>query len=588
MAQISMPVSPFTNLKDNGYSIITHHHGNLWDDDRIQSLDSPYGAPVYHERSTTLIGEIKLLLSSEMKDICKEDSDRDLIKRLQIVDTIECLGIDRHFQPEIKVALDYVYRCWNERGIGLGSRDSFNKDLNATALGFRALRLHRYNVSSGVFDNFKDANGQFFCNSTGKQEEGNKRVRSMLTLFRASEISFPGEKVMDEAKAFTTEYLNKVLIGAKVTDIDQSLLREVKYALEFPWHCSVPRWEARNFIEICGQNDLWLKSNMNKKVLELAKLDFNILQCAHQKEMQILSRWWTQSDIAQQDFYRKRHVEFYFWGVIGTFEPEFSSSRIAFAKIATLMTILDDLYDTHGTLEQLKIFTEGMKRWDLSLLDRLPDYIKITFEFFLNTSNELIAEVAKTQERDMSAYIRKTWERYLEAYLQEAEWIAARHVPTFDEYMKNGISSSGMCILNLYSLLLMGQLLPDDVLEQIHSPSKIHELVELTARLVDDSKDFETKKAGGELASGIECYVKDNPESTLEEASNHLIGLLDLTVKEMNWEFVKNDSVALCFKKFAFNVARGLRLIYKYRDGFDISNKEMKTQISKILIDRVT
>ena len=66
-------------------------------------------APVYHERATTLIGEIKLLLSSEMKDGCK-DSDHDLIKRLQIVDTIECLGIDRHFQPEIKVALDYVYR----------------------------------------------------------------------------------------------------------------------------------------------------------------------------------------------------------------------------------------------------------------------------------------------------------------------------------------------------------------------------------------------------------------------------------------------------------------------------------------------
>jgi len=586
MAQISMSVSPLTNLKDNGYSIITHHHGNLWDDDRIQSLDSPYGAPVYQERATTLIGEIKLLLSSEMKDGCK-DSDHDLIKRLQIVDTIECLGIDRHFQPEIKVALDYVYRCWNERGIGLESRDSFNKDLNATALGFRALRLHRYNVSSGVLDNFKDANGQFFCNSTGKQEEGDKRLRSMLTLFRASEISFPGEKVMDEAKAFTTEYLNQVLIGAKVTDIDQSLFREVKYALEFPWQCSVSRWEARTFIEICGQNDSWLKSNMNKKVLELAKLDFNTLQCAHQKEMKLLSRWWTQSDIAQLNFYRKRHVEYYFWGVISTFEPEFSSSRIAFAKLATLMTILDDLYDTHGTLEQLKIFTEGMKRWDLSLVDRLPDYIKITFEFFLKTSNELIAEVAKTQKRDMSAYIRKTWERYLEAYMQEAEWIAAQHVPTFDEYMKIGLSSSGLCIINLYSLLLMGQLLPDDVLKQIHSPSKIQELVELTARLVDDSKDFETQKVGGELASGIECYVKDNPECTLQEASNHLIGILDLTAKEMNWEFVKHDSVALCFKKFAFNVARGLRLIYKYRDGFDISNKEMKNQISKILIDQV-
>jgi len=93
---------------------------------------------------------------------------------------------------------------------------------------------------TGVLDNFKDANGQFFCNSTGKQEEGDKRLRSMLTLFRASEISFPGEKVMDEAKAFTTEYLNQVLIGAKVTDIDQSLFREVS---------------DKYFFKVSGKND---------------------------------------------------------------------------------------------------------------------------------------------------------------------------------------------------------------------------------------------------------------------------------------------------------------------------------------------
>jgi hypothetical protein len=150
-------------------------------------------APAYRERAETLIEDIKLLLLSDMEDSCS-DSDDDLIKRLQIVDTIECLGIDQHFQSEIKVAVDYVYRLsifpvihefhefdlpflgftdgmhfwmiathsliiktslmmnryWRfERGIGLGSRDSLIKDLNSTALGFRALRMHRYNVSSG-------------------------------------------------------------------------------------------------------------------------------------------------------------------------------------------------------------------------------------------------------------------------------------------------------------------------------------------------------------------------------------------------------------------------------------------------------
>jgi hypothetical protein len=74
-----------------------------------------------------------------------------------------------------------------------------------------------------VLENFKDENGKFFCNLTG-----DKRVRSMLSLLRASEISFPGEKVMQEAKTFTREYLTQVLAGrGDVTDVDQSLLREV-------------------------------------------------------------------------------------------------------------------------------------------------------------------------------------------------------------------------------------------------------------------------------------------------------------------------------------------------------------------------
>ena len=34
----------------------------------------------------------------------------DLIQRLLMVDSVERLGIDRHFKNEIKVALDYVYR----------------------------------------------------------------------------------------------------------------------------------------------------------------------------------------------------------------------------------------------------------------------------------------------------------------------------------------------------------------------------------------------------------------------------------------------------------------------------------------------
>ena len=77
-------------------------------------------------------------------------------------------------------------------------------------------------------ENFKDKNEGFFYNSTSDQleEEDDKQMRSMFSLFQATNISFPGEKVMDEAKEFTTDYLREVL-GRDVIDIDQSLLRKV-------------------------------------------------------------------------------------------------------------------------------------------------------------------------------------------------------------------------------------------------------------------------------------------------------------------------------------------------------------------------
>jgi len=39
-----------------------------------------------------------------------QDGEFSLIQRLWMVDSVERLGIDRHFRNEIKSALDYVYR----------------------------------------------------------------------------------------------------------------------------------------------------------------------------------------------------------------------------------------------------------------------------------------------------------------------------------------------------------------------------------------------------------------------------------------------------------------------------------------------
>jgi len=98
---------------------------------------------------------------------------------------------------------------------------------------------------------------------------------------------------------------------------------------------------------------------------------------------------------------------------------------------------------------------------------------------------------------------------------------------------------------------------------------------------------MKAKKDQGDL-SCIECYFKDHLESTVEDALNHVNGLLDNCLLEINWEFFKNDSVPLSCKKCTFNaLERGTQLMYKYEDGFSISNKENKDQLCKILIDHV-
>ena len=62
-------------------------------------------APSYRERADRLVEEVKELFNS-----ISISPLNDLQQRLSMVDSVERLGIDRHFKNEIKSALDYVYR----------------------------------------------------------------------------------------------------------------------------------------------------------------------------------------------------------------------------------------------------------------------------------------------------------------------------------------------------------------------------------------------------------------------------------------------------------------------------------------------
>lgn len=102
----------------------------------------------------------------------------------------------------------------------------------------------------------------------------------MLSLYEASYLAFEGENLLDEAKAFTSMHLKDLK-----RDVTKSIEEQIIHALELPYHHRMQRLEARWYIEAYSK-----KEDANRALLELAKLDFNIVQSVHQRELQDMSR----------------------------------------------------------------------------------------------------------------------------------------------------------------------------------------------------------------------------------------------------------------------------------------------------------
>lgn len=73
--------------------------------------------------------------------------------------------------------------------------------------------------------------------------------------------------------------------------------------------------------------------------------------------------WWKQTCLAENlPFARDRVVECYFWTLGGLFEPRYGYSRIMATKSNAFITIIDDIFDVYGTLEELQLLNNVIQR----------------------------------------------------------------------------------------------------------------------------------------------------------------------------------------------------------------------------------
>lgn len=104
-----------------------------------------------------------------------------------------------------------------------------------------------------------------------------------MSLYEAAYLATPGEDILDEAMQFAKRHLE-----SRQHNMDQpaALAALISQALQTPLHRRAERLEARTYIDIYQQDE----ENRNDAVLELAKLDFHLLQLLHREEAKTLSK----------------------------------------------------------------------------------------------------------------------------------------------------------------------------------------------------------------------------------------------------------------------------------------------------------
>lgn len=76
------------------------------------------------------------------------------------------------------------------------------------------------------------------------------------------------------------------------------------------------------------------------------------------------NRWWTRTTKWDDklSFTRDRLVENYMWALGNSYRPQFSLLRRMLTKELALVTSVDDIYDVHGTFDELEKFTDVISR----------------------------------------------------------------------------------------------------------------------------------------------------------------------------------------------------------------------------------
>ncbi|KAK8483052.1 hypothetical protein V6N11_049594 [Hibiscus sabdariffa] len=500
-------------------------------------------------------------LKEQVRKMIVEPID-DLNQKLPLIDAIQRLGVSYHFEKEIEDELEKVYHDMKTNEVEI--------DLYTTALRFRLLREHGYRVSCEAFNKLKDEEGNF-------KESLTSDVRGLLELYEASYMRIHGDDILDDAISFSTAQLKLAL-----PTLGHPLSEQVDHALKQTIRRGLPRVEARKFISIYQDME-----SHNEALLQFAKIDFNLLQLLHRKELSEICRWWKDLDFTRKlPFARDRVVEGYFWIMGVYFEPQYSLGRKMLTKVIAMASIVDDTYDSFATYDELIPYTDAIESWDLKCMDQLPEYMQISYKALLDVYEEMEQLLADQGRQYRVEYARKAMIRLAQAYLLEAKWTHLNYKPTFEEFRDNALPTSGYAMLAITAFIGMGDVITPETFEWAANDPKIIKASTIICRFMDDIAEHKFNHRREDDCSAIECYMEQYGV-TAQEAYNEFNKHIESSWKDVNEEFLKPTEMPTPVLCRSLNLARVMDVLYREGDGYTHVGKAAKGGITSLLIDPI-
>lgn len=529
----------------------------------LSNSSTPF-KPIHHEtKHTRTMDDILVQHSQKLelfRNVLSNLAELEALEGLNMIDAVQRLGIDYHFQQEIGEILH------KQMNIMI----SAHGDLHEVSLRFRLLRQQGYFVPDDVFNKFKDSKGMF-------KQDLSEDIKGLMSLYEASQLSTEGEDTLVEAGKFSGH-----LLKTSLSHLDKHQARIVANTLGNPHHKSLGSYMAKNFFVTSQGTNTWL--NLLK---EVAKTDFDMVQTLHHNEIVQITKWWKELGLAKElKFARDQPLKWYIWSMACLTDPKLSEERIELTKPISFIYLIDDIFDVYGTLDELTLFAEAVNRWEITAIDHLPDYMKICFRALHDMTNEISCKVYQKHGWNPLHSLKKTWANLCNAFLVEAKWFASGHQPKAEEYLKNGIVSSGVNVVLVHIFFLLDQNKTKDIVELLNDTPAIISSTAAILRLWDDLGSAKDENQDGNDGSYVRCYLEEHQGCSIEEAHEKTLNMISDAWKHLNKELLSPNPFPATFTTASLNLARMVPLMYSYDDNQGLPS--LKEYMKSMLYETVS